>query len=99
MHELVLHWPLPEQGRWLRQVLTGFFAYHAVPTNFRALRAFHCEVRRLWRRSLSRRSQRGRVTWDRFRPLADAWLPLPRILHLWPAQRFDVRHPRWEPSA
>jgi RNA-directed DNA polymerase len=94
-----MHGPIPEQGRWLGQVLTGFFAYHAVPTNFRALRAFHCLVRRLWRRSLSRRSQRGRVTWARFQPLADDWLPLPRILHLWPDQRFDVRHPRWEPSA
>src|SRR3954462_136625 len=27
------HQPIPEQGRWLRQLVTGFFAYHAVPTN------------------------------------------------------------------
>jgi hypothetical protein len=33
-----VHRPIPEQGTWLRQVVTGFFAYHAVPTNFRALR-------------------------------------------------------------
>ena len=25
-----LHQPVPEQGRWLRQVVTGFFNYHAV---------------------------------------------------------------------
>jgi hypothetical protein len=37
-----MHRPIPEQGRWLGQVLTGFFACHAVPTNSRALRAFHC---------------------------------------------------------
>ena len=24
-----------EQGAWLRQVVTGYFAYHAVPTNWR----------------------------------------------------------------
>ena len=94
-----MHWPIPEQGRWLRQVLTGFFAYHAVPTNFWALRAFRSQVTHLWQRSLSRRSQRGRFTWDRVRQLVDAWLPHPHILHLWPDQRFDVRHPRWEPSA
>jgi len=94
-----MHWPIPEQGRWLGQVLTGFFAYHAVPTNSRALRAFHCNVMHLWRRSLSRRSQRGLLPWDRFRKYAAAWLPRPRIKHLWPEQRFDVRHPRWEPSA
>jgi hypothetical protein len=29
-----MHQPIPEQGKWLRQVVTGFFAYHAVPTNF-----------------------------------------------------------------
>ena len=27
----------PEQGQWLRQVVSGFFAYHAVPTNILAL--------------------------------------------------------------
>src|SRR5450631_1698402 len=32
-----MHQPIPEQGEWLRQVVTGFFAYHAVPTNFLAL--------------------------------------------------------------
>ena len=28
-----MHQPIPQQGQWLRQVATGFFAYHAVPTN------------------------------------------------------------------
>src|SRR5882762_106770 len=36
-----MHHPIPEQGRWLRQVVSGFFAYHAVPTNSAALGAFH----------------------------------------------------------
>ena len=31
------HQSIPEQGKWLRQVVGGFFAYHAVPTNSRAL--------------------------------------------------------------
>jgi hypothetical protein len=34
------HQPIPEQGKWLRQVVDGFFAYHAVPSNGRALGAF-----------------------------------------------------------
>ena len=34
----------PSRGRWLRQVVTGFFAYHAVPTNGRALAAFRHHV-------------------------------------------------------
>jgi group II intron reverse transcriptase/maturase len=32
-----MHQPIPSQGQWLRQVVTGHFAYYAVPTNSRAL--------------------------------------------------------------
>src|SRR5438552_8889451 len=30
-----MHQPIPEQGRWLRQVMAGYFNYHAVHTNSR----------------------------------------------------------------
>jgi group II intron reverse transcriptase/maturase len=93
------HQSIPEQGKWLRQVVTGFFAYHAVPTNSRALHAFRHHVTNLWRRSLQRRSQKDRTTWDRIKQLADDFLPQARILHPWPHARFAVKHPRWEPSA
>src|SRR4051794_10744178 len=33
-----MHQPIPVQGRWLKQVIGGYFAYHAVPTNIRAVR-------------------------------------------------------------
>jgi RNA-directed DNA polymerase len=88
------HQPIPEQGRWLRQVVTGHFAYYAVPTNSRALVAFRHHVVNHWRRSLQRRSQRDGMTWDRIARLANDWLPQPRILHPWPNQRFAVAHPR-----
>jgi RNA-directed DNA polymerase len=94
-----MHQPIPEQGRWLRQVVTGFFAYHAVPTNSAALSAFRYHVTYLWRRSLRRRSQKDGSTWQRVTRLADDWLPKPRILHPWPDQRFAVKYPRWEPYA
>ncbi|MGY4291560.1 hypothetical protein ACVWXO_010826 [Bradyrhizobium sp. LM2.7] len=35
-----MHQPVLEQGKWLRQVVTGYFNDHAVPTNSRALSAF-----------------------------------------------------------
>jgi hypothetical protein len=89
-----MHHAIPEQGRWLRAVVTGFFAYHAVPTNARALGAFRHYVSDLWRRTLRRRSQKDHMTWQRMTKLADAWLPPPRILHPWPDQRFAVTHPR-----
>jgi RNA-directed DNA polymerase len=94
-----MHQPIPQQGQWLRQVVTGYFAYHAVPTNSRALGAFRHHVADLWRRTLKRRSQRDRTTWARMTKLATDFLPRPRILHPWPNLRFAVNHPRWEPSA
>jgi RNA-directed DNA polymerase len=89
-----MHTSIPEQGRWLRAVVSGFLAYHAVPTNFRALNAFVYHVTTLWLRSLRRRSQKSNLTWERMLNLAADWLPTPRILHPWPNQRFAVKHPR-----
>ena len=94
-----MHQPIPVQGRWLKQVVTGYFAYHGVPTNGRSLGAFRYHVTDLWRRTLRRRSQKDASPWTRITKIAADWLPQPRILHPWPQQRFAVTHPRWEPSA
>ena len=77
----------------------GYFNYHAVPTNGRALEVFRHHVTDLWRRTLRRRSQKDRITWTRMTHLVNAWLPKPNILHPWPSDRFAVTHPRWEPYA
>jgi group II intron reverse transcriptase/maturase len=89
-----MHWPISEQGEWLRRVVGGFYNYHAVPTNSRALSAFRYHVAVFWERTLRRRSQRDCTTWDRIGQLAEEWLPKPRILHPWPSVRFAVNHPR-----
>ncbi len=89
-----MHQPIPEQGRWLAQVVRGYFAYHAVPTNSASIGAFRHHVVDLWRCSLSRRSQHGGITWQRIKQIADDWLPQPKILLPWPQQRFAVRHSR-----
>ena len=68
-----LHRPIPDQGAWPRQVVAGFFGYHAVPTNSRALLAFRHHVTALWLRSLRRRSQTDGSAWERITRLADAW--------------------------
>jgi RNA-directed DNA polymerase len=94
-----MHQAIPEQGQWLKQVVSGFFAYHAVPTNSRAIGAFRYHVVDLWRRTLKRRSQVDNMTWTRITKIAADFIPKPRILHPWPSQRFAVRHPRWEPYA
>ena len=89
-----MHEPIPEQGAWLKQVVRGFFAYHAVPTNGSALGAFYYYVKRIWLRTLRRRSQKDSFSWQRMHGLAADWLPQPRILHPYPDKRFAVMHPR-----
>jgi RNA-directed DNA polymerase len=93
------HYPLAKQGQWLRRVVTGYFNYHAVPTNWNRMAAFRHHVTWLWLRSLRRRSQRDCLSWKRVRRLAAHWLPRASIRHPWPEQRFFVKHSRWEPSA
>lgn len=85
-----LHAPVPEQGQWLRAVVAGHTRYYGVPTNGRALQRFRFQVGRLWHRALSRRSQRGAVSWDRMRRLIDRWLPRARICHPYPLRRMGV---------
>jgi group II intron reverse transcriptase/maturase len=94
-----MHVPIPEQGKWLTQVVRGYFAYHAVPTNARSLAAFRYHVTVLWHRALRRRSQKDWTSWERISRLAAEYLPPARILHPWPSVRFAVKHPRWEPGA
>ena len=93
------HQSVHEQGQWLRQVVRGYFAYHAVPTNSLRLQTFRHQVIDRWRRALRRRGQRDRTTWSTAFRLAAEWLPRARILHQWPNARFDATHPRQEPGA
>jgi len=85
-----MHEPIPEQGKWLRAVVGGHFRYYGVPMNQPALTTFRFRVGWLWRRSLSRRSQNGRVLWDRMRRLITRWLPWPSVCHPYPLRRMGV---------
>ena len=57
----------------LRSVVGGHIRYYGVPMNGPALLLFRFQVGRLWHRTLSRRSQNGRVRWNRMRRLIDYW--------------------------
>ena len=85
-----LHTPIREQGAYLRSVLLGHFRYYGVPMNTPALRLFRFQVGRLWHRTLSKRTQNGRVLWDRMRRLIARWLPLPSVCHPYPMRRTGV---------
>jgi len=87
-----MHKPLIEQAKWLRSVVQGWFQYHAVPGNATSLDRFQTQVGRMWRRTLRRRSHKGRSKWPwaRMRRLIRKWFPRVRILHPYPDRRLIV---------
>jgi RNA-directed DNA polymerase len=85
-----LHDPIPEVGQWLRSGVSGHFRYYGVPMNAPALGLFRFQVGWLWHRALSRRSQNGRIPWDRMRRLIKRWLPPVRVYHDYPLRRMGV---------
>ena len=71
---------------WQHQTLTrklhGHNGYYGITGNSRALGRFLYALHRTWRRWLSRRSQRARMTWDRFNRILRRYpLPTPRVVH------------------
>ena len=88
-----LHLGTGGTAKWLEQVMRGYFQYHAVPGNGSRMKGFRREVARIWYRTLRRRSQRSRLTWERFSERLDSLLPPVQILHPYPDIRFDAKHP------
>jgi RNA-directed DNA polymerase len=71
------HEKVCEQHRVLTQKLRGHYGYYGITGNSDALARFYRAVERRWRKWLSRRSQRGYLSWAAFRRLMKRY-PLPR---------------------
>jgi len=85
-----MHQPVPEVGRWLGAVVRGHTRYYGVPGNSRTIQTFRYRVMWLWRRTASRRSQNGHITWTRVNRWAEMWLPPAKICHPYPDKRLRV---------
>jgi RNA-directed DNA polymerase len=88
-----MHARVPGTVKWLQQVVRGYFQYHAIPGNFARLRAFRREMVRSWIQALRCRSQRHRMSWERFNARLDPLLPPVQILHPYPDARFAAKYP------
>ena len=87
------HDPIPKQGKWLRSVIQGYFSSLGVSNNLVSLNAFRREANtQLAPRRCQ--SQRHRLTWERFRPIIDRWIPAVQVLHPYPGNRFYAKHPK-----
>jgi hypothetical protein len=85
-----MHEPVPMVGQWLGRMLQGHYQYYGVPFNFKKLSAFRDHVLWHWKRTLARRSQKAKDTWERAEALAARYLPRPRIVHPYPNKRPGV---------
>jgi len=85
-----LHEPFSKTGEWLHRVLLGHLNYFAVTGNLRSVQCFFVRVRRMWLRSLRRRSQRNRMSWLRFSAICARFVPIIHVTHPYPDQRFDA---------
>ena len=88
-----LHARVPGTTKWLQQVVRGYFQYHAIPGNLVRLRAFRKDVLWSWLQVLRRRSQRHRMSWERFTASLEPLLPPVQVLHRYPDARFDAKYP------
>ena len=88
-----MHERVPGTVKWLQQVVTGYFQYHAIPGNLARLRAFRSDVLWSWLQALRRRSQRHRMSWERFKARLDPLLPPVQIMQPYPDVRFAAKHP------
>ncbi len=74
--------PISEIWATTRRKLQGHYNYYGVTDNFDGNMRYFEAVKRLLVKWLRRRSQRSRLTWDRFNRMLDRYpLPKPRIVH------------------
>jgi len=60
------HLPLREQIKQINAHLRGHYQYFGVPFNSRSLARLHRYTIKMWRKSLGRRSQKGRLNWTKY---------------------------------
>ncbi|WP_425800725.1 group II intron reverse transcriptase/maturase [Desulfitobacterium sp. Sab5] len=77
------HLPIRDQHEILCVKLRGHYQYYGISGNYRSINAFRHAVLKIWRKSLNRRSQKGKRTWNAFKDLLHHHLPLPepKIMH------------------
>ena len=71
-----------EQHQALSKKLGGHYQYYGITGNSRALAGFFAKVVECWRYWLSRRSQKGYMSWGIYRLLLKRFpLPKPKVVH------------------
>ena len=86
-----MHDPIAKTGGWMKQMLQGHLNYFAISGNHPSLWWFFNKVRWLWLAALKRRSQKARLSWEKFIRLVARFFPPIKTLHPLPCHRFDAK--------
>jgi four helix bundle protein len=71
-----------EWWKTLEQKLRGHFQYYEVSENYASIARFYKDTRKMVRKWLNRRSQKRKMSWDKFNKYLEHYpLPKPRIVH------------------
>ena len=81
--------PIPETMEKVAAIIRGHCGYYGVNGNLRSLYKFHDYMMQATRKMLNRRSQRGRVTYEKFQRIWDYYVTPPKITK-------DIWH--WKPK-
>ena len=71
--------PIPETMEKVAAIIRGHCGYYGVSGNLRSLYKFHDYMMQTTRKMLNRRSQRGRVTYEKFQRIWDYYVTPPKI--------------------
>ena len=76
------HMPIGEQWKKLCEKVRGHYSYYGITGNHRSLGKFLVQVQRSWRRWLDRRTNKWKLTWEKFQCILKRCpLPVPNIAH------------------
>jgi group II intron reverse transcriptase/maturase len=82
-----MHLDVKVQAKRINASLRGFYQYFGVPLNSRILRWLRYWALRYWKKVLSKRSQKGYLTWEKYNKTLKAY-PLERPKHKYNYQSF-----------
>ena len=79
------HSSVKDQHRTLKKRVQGYIQHFGTASNYKTLATICWRVERIWMKWLSRRSQRARLDWDKFKSILRAYpIPKPRVcVNLW----------------
>lgn len=60
------HFPLRDQIKRINLFLSGHYRYYGLSTNIKALDKVYTFAYYFWKKSLSRRSQKGKLSWSKY---------------------------------